>query len=126
MPKNKKTILLVEDDPFLKDIYSTQLKSIGIEAETAENGEECLLKIKKNKPDILVLDLVLPKTNGWEVLGAIKKDEKLKDLKIIILSNLGQKREVEEALDLGVCRYLIKAHYTPAEVASEIKKILEE
>lgn len=120
-----KTILLTEDDPFLSDIYSTKLNESGFEVQVAKDGEECLAKLKEKKPDVLILDIVLPKLSGWEILRQIKENPDFKDLKIIILSNLGQKREVDEGLRLGVTKYLIKAHYTPSEVVREIKKIFE-
>ena len=126
-----KNILLVEDDPFLVDIYRTKLKEAGFELELAADGEEALEKIKRNNsegkpvwPDLLILDIVLPRTDGWEVLKKIKEDNLLKGLKIIVLSNLGQKAEVERGFELGAARYLIKAHYTPSEVVEEIEKII--
>lgn len=120
-----KTILLTEDDLFLIDIYSTKLREAGFEVEIARDGEECLAKIKEKKPDVLVLDIVLPQIDGWEILKEIKEDRNLKDLKVIVFSNLGQKKEVEEGLRLGATRYLIKAHYTPSQVVEEIKKVLK-
>lgn len=130
-----KSILLVEDDPFLIDIYSTKLSESGFKAEIVQNGEEALKKMKERNlreqkkkslwPDLLVLDIVLPKTNGWQVLQEIKEDNKLKDLKIIVFTNLGQKEEVEKGLALGATKYLIKAHYTPSELVEEIKKVLK-
>ena len=126
-----KTILLVEDDSFLVDIYKTKLKEAGFDVEVANDGEEAFKKIEQNNsqrkslwPDLLILDIVLPRTDGWEVLKKIKGDNLLKELKIIILSNLGQKAEVERGFELGATRYLIKAHYTPSEVVEEIKKII--
>ena len=120
-----KNILLVEDDPFLSDIYTTKLKEEGFSVDTAMDGEECLRKVEKNMPDLLILDLVLPQMDGWEVLSSIRRQEKFKDLKVIILSNLGQKDEVEKGLKLGAIKYFIKAHYTPSEVVAEIKEILK-
>src|SRR3989344_5986318 len=117
-------ILLVEDDPFLVDIYKTSLEEAGFKVEIATEGDEALRKLKEKRPDLLVLDIVLPQINGWEIIKEIKKEENLKDLKIIILSNLGQKTEVEKGLSLGATKYLIKAHYTPREVVEEVKKIL--
>jgi len=120
-----KTILLVEDDPFLIDIYVTQLERAGYKVEVAADGEIALSKIKKLEPDLLILDIILPKVDGWEFLKTIRQDARLKQLKVIILSNLGQKEEVEKGFDFGVVKYFIKAEYTPKEVVEEIKKILK-
>ena len=118
-------ILLIEDDPFLSDIYATKLKESGYSVDIAVDGEQGFKKIKEKMPDLLLLDIVLPNVNGWEFLRMAQKDTKLKNLKVIILSNLGQKAEVEKGLDLGAVKYLIKAHYTPSEVIEEVKKILK-
>jgi len=118
-----KKILLVEDDPFLVDIYNVKLKEENFSVSVAVDGDECLKKLKEDKPDIILLDIVLPSIDGWEVLRKIRKENDLKDVKVVILSNLGQRAEVEKGLDLGAVKYLIKAHYTPSEVVEEIKKI---
>jgi DNA-binding response OmpR family regulator len=120
-----KSILLIEDDPFLIDVYTTKLKEVGFGIEVAMNGKEGLKKMRMKKPDLVLLDVVLPTINGWEILEEIKKDENLKDLKVIIISNLTQKEDVKKGLRLGAAKYLIKAHYTPSEVVKEIKEILE-
>lgn len=120
-----KSILLVEDDPFVIDIYTKKLKEAGFSIEAAQDGQEALKKIKEKKPDLLILDIVLPNIEGWELLREIKTDSKLKDLKVVVLSNLGQKNEVEKGIKLGAIKYFIKAHYTPTQVAKEIKKILK-
>jgi len=130
-----KQILLVEDDPFLVDIYSTKLKEAGFKAEIASDGQEALKKIRERNlknfkkkslwPDLLVLDIVLAGVDGWQVLQEIKEDNKLKDLKVVVFTNLGQKEEVEKGLALGADKYLIKAHYTPSELIEEIKKIFK-
>lgn len=119
-----KKILLVEDDPFLIDIYGTKFKESGFELEIVSDGSEVISKAKEMKPDVVVLDIVLPQMDGWEVLKGLREEESLKDLKIIILSNLGQKEEVEKGIAMGAISYLIKAHYTPSEVVEEIKKII--
>ena len=120
-----KRILLVEDDPFLIDIYTTKLKEAGFKIEVATDGEEGLRKLTEKKFDLLVLDIVLPQIDGWEILKKIKQDLKLKSLPVLILSNLGQKGEVEKGMKLGATKYLIKAHYTPSEVIEEIKEVLK-
>ncbi len=117
-----KSILLIEDDPFLIDIYTTKLKEAGFGVEVASDGESAVRKTKEKKPDLVILDIVLPNVDGWEVLKQIKAE--FKNLKVIILSNLGQKEEVEKGMKLGATKYLIKAHYTPSQVVEEIKKVL--
>ncbi len=120
-----KNVLLVEDDPFLIEIYTTKLKESGYNADVAIDGEECFKKIGESMPDLMLLDIVLPDVDGWEILRKIKGDDKLKNIKIFILSNLGQKEEVEKGIKLGAIKFLIKSHYTPSEVIEEIKKTLE-
>lgn len=120
-----KKILLIEDDPFLVDIYTTKLNEVGYSVVSAFDGDEAMRKIEEEKPDVVLLDIVLPNIDGWEILRKIKKDEKLKNLEVIILSNLGQKEEVEKGINLGASKYIIKAHHTPSEVAAEVKKVLE-
>jgi DNA-binding response OmpR family regulator len=123
-----KKVLLVEDDPFLIDIYTTKLKEFGFLVDIATTGQDCLRKLEEEKFGLLILDIVLPQVDGWEILERIKKEREnqkiRKDLKIVVLSNLGQKEEVERGLKLGADKYLIKAHYTPSEVMKEIKELL--
>lgn len=119
------SILLIEDDPFLIDIYTTKLKEAGFEVDVATDGEEALRKTQEKKPDLALLDIVLPQFDGWEILRRIKSDKNLKDLKVIILSNLGQKEEVEKGIKLGAEKYLIKAHYNPSQVVEEIEDCLK-
>ena len=119
-----KQILLVEDDPLLIDIYTTKFKEAGFAVEVADSGAYVLKKAKEVKPDLIILDIVLPHVNGWEVLESIRKDEELAAIKVIILSNLGQKEEIEKGMKLGADLYLIKAHYTPSQVVREVTKLL--
>lgn len=118
------TILLIEDDPLLIDIYSTKLKESGFEVTVAPDGEKGLKSLEAQLPDLVLLDIVLPKQNGWEVLSKIRGDDRFKSLKVVLLSNLGQKEEIEKGLSLGADRYLIKAHFTPTQVVQEIQKLL--
>lgn len=119
-----KTILLVEDDPFLADIYVTKLEKEGLKVQVVQDGQKVLSEIKESKPDLLLLDIVLPGMDGWEILQKIKECPELESLPIIIFSNLDQKLEVKKGLNLGAVKYLIKANYTPTEIMAEIKKIL--
>lgn len=120
----KKKILLVEDDPLIVEIYTTKLTESGLEAESVPDGESAFLRLKEEKFDLLILDIVLPHLTGFELLKRIKEQKNLKKPKILILSNLGQKADVERAKNFGVSHYLIKANYTPSQVVEEIKKIL--
>jgi DNA-binding response OmpR family regulator len=126
-----KRILVVEDDPFLSDIYNTKLKQAGFSVELAMTGEECVNKLAAGEYDLMVLDIVLPQLDGWEILGRVGEmrrqnpESYINRLKIIILSNLGQKEEIKKGLDLGADGFMIKAHFTPSEVAAEIEKALK-
>jgi len=124
--KIMKSILLIEDDPFLMDIYNTKLKESGFSVEVAQDGDKCFEKLAEKTFDLAVLDIVLPHMDGWGILKKIKEDSKYQSLPVIILSNLGQKEEVEKGLNLGAVKYLIKAHYTPSQVVEEINKVFEE
>jgi len=119
-----KKILLIEDDPFLIDIYVTKFKESGFSVEVANDGESAFRYLEEKKPDLVILDIVLPQIDGWEILRKIKSTPGLKNLKVIILSNLSQKEEVERGINLGSIKYLIKAHYTPSQVVEEIKEII--
>lgn len=132
-----KKILLIEDDPFLIDIYNTKLKEEGFTVDIATDGQKGLRKIKEEKFDLVLLDIVLPQIDGWEILRKVKSQNYIPsrhppakagpslNVKIIVLSNLNQKAEVEKGLEMGATKYLIKAQYTPSEVVEEIKNILK-
>ena len=119
-----KSILLVEDDPFIVDIYNTKLKQAGFDVDIAQDGERAIDKLEEKKPDLVILDIVLPQVDGWEVLRRIKNNPDLKNLKVIVFSNLGQQEEIEKGIKLGSVKYLIKAHYTPSQVVEQIKELL--
>ena len=125
MDDKKKKILLVEDDLLIVEIYTTRLKEAGFEIESEVDGESAIRKLKEKDFDLVLLDIVLPNLTGFEFLERIRNKEKIKNVKVLILSNLGQKTDVDKAERLGAIKYLIKAHYTPSEVVEEIKKILE-
>ena len=120
-----KKILIIEDDSFLSEMYSTKLIQEGFETEIAINGKQGMDKIKNIKPDLILLDIVLPKMDGFEILESVKKDSKLKNIPIVLLTNLGQKNEIEKGLLLGADEYIIKAHFTPTAVVTKIKEILK-
>ena len=115
---------LVEDDSFLANMYETKLNLEGFEVKKALDGQEGIEMIKQEKPDVILLDILLPKMDGWEVLNALKKEESVKDIPVILLTNLSQKNDIEKGMGLKVEDYLIKAHFTPSEVVDKVKKVL--
>lgn len=125
MAKNDKKIkiLIVEDDVFLSDLYKTKFTLDGFEVITAYDGEKGLELAEKNLPQVILLDLVLPKMSGFAVLENLKKEKATKDIPVVLLTNLGQKSDVENGLQLGAVDYLIKAHFMPSEVVAKIKKL---
>jgi len=121
---NKK-ILIIEDDKFLRELISRKLLRAGYNVSGAIDGEEGLKKIKDEKPDLVLLDLILPSMDGFEVLARAKADPATSQIPIVILSNLGQKEDTERGFENGAVDYLVKAHLTPAEIIEKIKSILE-
>ncbi|MFH1455263.1 MAG: response regulator [bacterium] len=124
---NGKRILLVEDDNFLSELLSKKLVENGVIIIRAENGEEAIKIVKSNpKFDLILLDLMLPKIGGFEVMEAINADEKIKGAPIIILSNLGQKNDVKKSVSLGAKKFLVKAILSPDEIVEEISDIIKQ
>ena len=120
-----KTILIVEDNKILRELIVSKLTKENYNVFEAIDGEEGIKKIKEKNPDLILLDLLLPGIDGFEVLSQIKNDPKLSSISVIILSNLGQKEEVEKGLKMGATDYMIKASFTPKEIIDKIKATLE-
>lgn len=118
-------VLLVEDDVFLMDIYKKKFEMEGFKISVSDNGEKGLADIIKKKPDIVLLDILLPKLDGFAVLEKLKADKEVKNIPVILLTNLGQKDEVEKGLRLGAEDYMIKAHFKPSEIVDKVKKVLK-
>jgi len=121
---SKKKILLVEDDSFLAGMYVSKLNLEDFEVSLADNGEDGLKIAKQKLPNLILLDILLPQMDGFEVLKRLKENPQTAKIPIILLTNLGQKKDVDRGLALGVKDYLIKAHFMPNEVIAKIKKIL--
>ena len=119
-----KKVLLVEDDSFLSNIYFIKLKEAGIVVDTAFSGEEAIIKIREQKPDLVLLDIILPGITGWEVLEKIRQDDDLRDIKVIVLSNIDEEKETNKGSKLGVAKHLVKAHHTPSEIVKEVRDLL--
>jgi DNA-binding response OmpR family regulator len=120
-----KKILIIEDDKFLRELIAGKLERGGYETSEALDGEDGFKKVKEEKPDLVLLDLILPGIDGFEVLSKIKEDVSLAQIPVIILSNLGQKEDVDKGLKLGAADYLIKAHFTPGEIITKVDKALK-
>ncbi len=120
-----KKILIVEDDKFLRELIARKLRNEGYEVLEAVDGEEGLKKIKEIKPDLILLDLILPGIDGFEVLAKKKEDPQIEKIPVMLLSNLGQREDVERGLRLGAVDYLVKANFTPQEIIEKVKNLLE-
>jgi len=116
-------ILVVEDDKFLRELISQKLSKEGYTVIEAVDGEKGIESIKENTPGLVLLDLILPGIDGFEVLAKMKADPALAKIPVIILSNLGQKDDIEKGMEMGANDYLIKAHFTPGEIIEKIQSI---
>ncbi len=121
----EETILILEDDKFLRELISRKLLGEGFKIEEAIDGEEGLKKLENIKPDLILLDLILPGVDGFEVLERIKDNPVLGSMPVLILSNLGQRDEIERGLKLGAVDFLVKAHFTPEEIVDKVKIALK-
>ena len=124
MDKKQTHVLLVEDDTFLAGIYQKKFEMEGFKVSVAGDGEKGLLDAKKKKPDIILLDILLPKLDGFGVLAKLKAEAATKKIPVILLTNLGQKDDVEKGLQTGAVDYLIKAHFKPSEVVEKVRTVL--
>lgn len=123
---NQNKILLVEDDPMVVRMYQKKLDKEGFRVTVAFNGQEGLEALKKEKPDLILLDIMMPKMNGIEMLKKVKADPAAKNIPVVILTNLGDRPEdVQKAKDLGAEDYWVKANISLKEVVEKIKKILD-
>lgn len=121
----KKKILLVEDDLFIRDLYERTLSLSGFETILAIDGEEGIAKARSKKPDLILLDIMMPKKNGIDVLKDLKADSSTKDIPVFLLTNLGQESILKEAFSLGARGYLLKARMLPRDVVAHITTYFE-
>ncbi len=117
-------ILIVEDDKFLRELISRKLVKEGYDIAEAIDGEEGIKKSEEFMPELILLDLILPGIDGFGTLEKVKENPKTMNIPVVILSNLGQKDEVERGLKLGAIDFLIKAHFTPEEIVEKIRLVL--
>jgi DNA-binding response OmpR family regulator len=121
---DKAKILVVEDEEILLTALREELNQAGYETEGAVDGEDGLEKVKSFQPDLVLLDLVMPKMDGMQVLKKLKEDESTRDLSVVILTNLSDYERISEALSLGAKDYLVKANYSLADLLEKVKTVL--
>lgn len=122
---NKQKILLIEDDKMLLEMYTAKFTREGFEIATAENGSDGLKTARDMKPDMILLDIIMPKLDGFATLKEIRKDENIKNVPVILLTNLGQDQDIQKGKDLGADDYFVKANHTPTEIVEKVQELLK-
>lgn len=117
-------ILIVEDDKFLREFYSNKLREKQVEVDTASDGEEGLTKITQSKPDLVLLDLIMPKRDGFDILETIAKDSTLSQIPILVFSTLGQENDIQKALQLGAKGYVNKSFFDFDNLYKKITELI--
>jgi CheY-like chemotaxis protein len=124
MREQSKRILLVEDDRFLRKAAEATLRRHGFTVNTAVDGEDALQQVQRESPDLILLDLIMPKLQGFEVLRILKQDPSTQQIPVIVLSNLGQESDVRQALEGGAAAYFVKANLSLQELVSRVQENL--
>ena len=119
MPKK---ILIIEDEEIVKNLLKKKLEKEGYDVFIAENGEEGLKIMKETNPDLILLDIIMPKMGGFELMEKKNKEKELKSIPVIVVSNSGQPVELDKAKELGAKDWLIKTEFDPMEVIKKVKK----
>jgi DNA-binding response OmpR family regulator len=117
-----KKILIVEDEELIYELLQRKLTQEGYEVSVAKDGNEGLEKMREIKPDLVLLDIIMPKKGGFEVMTEMQKEENLRDIPVIVISNSGQPVELDKAKELGAKDWLIKTEFDPQEVIEKVKK----
>ncbi len=121
-----KKILVVEDDDFIRDMYYQELTRAGFFVSAAPNGEEGVKLLQQNTFDLVLLDILMPGMNGLEVLKQIKENPQTQNLKVVLLTNLGQEITIKEGFKMGAIGYLLKASYNPDQIVQEVKNFIDQ
>ena len=122
---NKGKILIIEDEEVLVNMYETKFVNDGFQVLRASNGEQGLALALKEKPDLILLDVILPKMDGFMVLKKIKEEPTIKNIPVLLLTNLGQDEDIKKGKEQGAADYLVKANLTPSEVVDKVREILK-
>ncbi len=117
-----KKILIIEDEKIISDLLEKKLTREGYSVTITTNGIDGLVKMRKDRPDIVLLDIIMPKMGGFEVMEEMNKDEMLKDIPVIVVSNSGQPVEIDRIKKMGAKDWLIKTEFDPQEVLEKVKK----
>ncbi|MFA5954853.1 MAG: response regulator [Patescibacteria group bacterium] len=126
MGKERRAVLLVEDDVPIAEMYAAELSLSGFDVVVANDGQAGLVAAVTNKPDIILLDIILPELDGYEVLKKLRGSEKTRDIPVILLSNLSQPEQLERGKELGAVDYLVKANHVPADIVARLEKFFSE
>jgi len=118
------TVLVVEDDRYIADAYKVALEKAGFELKLASDGVEAMKLLGDWVPNIIVLDLVMPRKDGYATLEEIKASDRLKRISVLVVSNLGSPKDVERAMKLGASKYIIKSQTSPSHIVSQIRSII--
>ncbi|MFA6919121.1 MAG: response regulator [Patescibacteria group bacterium] len=125
MSDKKRKILLVEDDSMIVEMYKLRFEEEGFEVTVTEKGSEAIELANSLKPDIILLDIILPEVDGFNILQSLKSEEKTKSLPILMLTNLAQESDKEKAISMGANDYLVKSQHTPSDVLQKVKEIIK-
>lgn len=122
MSEKVKKILVIEDDKFISEVYIAKLSKEGFEAILVSDGETAIKKAKEEKPDLILLDIFMPKIGGIDVLRILKEKEETRDIPVVMLTNAVEEEYINSAMEMGAKDYLVKSNHTPAEI---VHKVLE-
>lgn len=120
----KLTVLIVEDDQTLAQMYGTKFEAEGYLVLHAGDGSEGLVQAKQEKPDIILLDVMMPKLDGFGTLAMLKADKAMSKIPVIMLTNLAQEEDIKKGKELGAVDYFVKANQTPGEIVNKVKKLI--
>ncbi len=120
----EQSILIIEDDKFFRDLVANKLDKENFKVLRACDSEEAFRILEKEIPSLIILDLILPGLDGFEILSILKKDKKTNGIPVVVLSNLGQKEDVDRAKSFGVIEFMIKVNHTPDEIVARVKHVL--
>ncbi len=124
MAEKKKIVVLIEDEEMLSNMYETKFIKEGFNIKKALDGETGFKLVQEENPDLILLDIIMPKLDGFSVLRKLKEDPKTKNVPVVLLTNLGQDEDIKKGTKLGAVGYLVKANLTPAQVVEKVKEYL--